>query len=905
MNNKEDHLERCTNDLNEIINSKIQSELEQFLVDDQPPPFYSSPEQEATQIAKYRHEFLDETSDVLGNALNNSLTNTLNGTRNLQGSLGADCNKPGSDDHHELSSMPAPPASLLSDLYNGLQNGTLDRHNANGQTATTMTSNLTNYTAATDRPLNSGTANAGGNSQQQQQFYQQASDMSARANAQQQSIMMGKVSLFSNGAGTLELPPAFEHPGNFPGLKQTIYQVNNGQQQSALITAGNTTDAAFDQQQQLNEIYQYAASDQLSKSSTIDSDAAYSTLKLLDTASCNSSLIGGINNLNANDPLTKHCYPPAYTPSNFLTNNPNGLRIESETDSGYTFSSSNQNKPTLSNLISGVENDYIQGLKNQLNHSQSPVNHQMNQINQMNQMNHMIQINQLNQVNQLSQQLNQQLNSDCLYQPSTNFVRSRTTVDLNSVAVDGSLLNNSNLNTSASAYSFVNLPNSHCLTGDDHLLHAQFSPNSSYLTYQPTDITVLPATPMPCSSAKEALIQQQLGGSSNLVIMSNSLSELGQQSGLAAGSMPGNQESVWYKLLSRRLRERYISKRKVQDSSFGGKKSKLDQLDQALDDKKAMNAVSSRSSPFSVFYQIFLVKRCSLVPCLLIFACALLLFVIGLFTILTCYFRNQQNLLNDHHLLLTNSHTQLQQANLAAKAGHPFNGLLPQPTPPTSSALDALNRFIFGLTSIVKGVAVFGGSSSGSSSSASSLPNSLTTGESTTGKHAVQSETQLKLKQHQTNFWYKSAIFYEVFPASFQDSNNDGIGDLEGIISRLPYIKELGVTAIRLNSIFAALDYPYQFSNILNHTQIEKQLGEMSDFRRLVAACHQAGLRLVLDLNPTITSDQHRWAAHFLNYQNKTNDSHNYYVNTSDYVSSSGSIRSFFLFSSSSVKFFS
>ena len=879
--NKEDHLERCANDLNEIINSKIKSEFEQFLVDD-------------------RHDFLDATgAGILGNALNNSLTNTLNGTRNLQRSLnstlGADCNKPSSElhdqFHHELSSMPVPPASLLSDLYNGLHNG-LDRHsqNANSQSndTTAMTSTPANYSAATDNhhPLNSGggsIANAGGTAQQQQ-FYQQASDTSARTatNAQQQSIMMGKVSLFGNGVGTLELPPAFEH-GNFSNLKQTIYQVNNGQQQPALTTANNTAGNAFDQQQQLNEIYQYAASDQLSKSSTIDSDAAYSTLKLLDTASCNSSLVGGLNNLNGNDQLSKHCYPPAYTPSNFLTNNPNGLRIESETDSGYTFSS-NQNKPALSNLISGVENDYIQGLKNQLNHSQSPANQQMNQMNH--QMNQMIQISQLNQ---LSQQLNQQLNSDGLYQPSTNFVRSRTTVDLNSVSVDGSLLNNSNLNSSASAYSFVNLPNSHCLTGDDHLLHAQFSPNSSYLTYQqPTDITVLPATPIPCSSAKEALIQQQLANSSNLVIMSNSLSELGQQSGLAAGALPNSQESVWYKLLSRRLRERYISKRKVQDSSFGAKKSKLDQLDQ--DDKKAMSAVSvsSRSSSFSLFYQMFLVKRCSLVPCLLIFACALLLFVIGLFTILTCYFRNQQQnlLLNDHHLLLTNSHTQLQQANLAAnnKAGHPFSGLLPQQAQPTGSALDAFNRFILGLTSVVKGVAVFGGSSSDGSSSASSLPNSLTTGEST-GKHAAQSESQLKLKQRQTNFWYKSAIFYELFPASFQDSNNDGIGDLDGIISRLPYIKELGVTAIRLNSIFSALDYPYQFSNILNHTQIEKQLGEIGDFRRLVQACHQAGLRLVLDLNPTITSDQHRWAAHFLNYQNKTNDSHNYYVNTSDYVS--------------------
>ena len=857
--NKEDHLERCANDLDKIINNKIQSEFEQFLVDDQPPPFYSlaSPDKaESTQTTKYCHE---AGAGTLANALSGGLATALASTL-TSGLTGTDCsklNKLSSElhdqlqAHHELTDMPAAPASLFSNSYNGLHS--LDRQNvAVGVSDTAaMTSTPVNYTTDNRLSLN------GMDSGSQQSFYQQNGDSGMPATAQQ-SIMMSKVS-FNNGSNAVgsTLPATFDRT-NFPDLKQTIYQVNNGQQQPGLNAA-----TGFEQQQ-LNEIYQYAASDQLSKSSTIDSDAAYSTLKLLDTASCNSSLVGGINNLNnlnAADPLIKHCYPPAYTPSNFLTNNPNGLRLESETDSGYTFSSGNQSKPTLSSLIANAENDYIQGLKNQLNHSP---------------MNQMIQISQLNQLGQL----NQQLNSDCLYQPSGNFVRSRTTIDLNNVSMDGSLLNNSNLNvnlnsnlnSSTSTYSFVNLPSSHCLAGDDHLLHPQFSPNSSYLAYQqPSDITVLSSTPIPCSSAKEALIQQQMANSSNLVIMSNSLSELAQQSN-TAGSSANAPESVWYKLLSRRLRERYIAKRKVQDLSFGSKKSKLDQLDQ--DDK------ASAKSSFSLFYQLFLVKRCSLVPCLLIFACALLLFVIGLFTILTCYFKNQQNLLLSDHLLLTNSHTQLQANSPPNKMAHPFN----PPQQPASSAFDAFNRLLLGLTSVVKGVAVFGSTASSASSSASSLPNSLTTGESTS-KHAAQSESQIKLKQRQTNFWYKSAIFYEVFPASFQDSNNDGVGDLDGIISRLPYIKELGVTALRLNSIFSALDYPFQYSNILNHTQIEKQLGEMTDFRRLIQSCHQAGLRIVLDLNPTITSDQHRWAAHFLNYQNKTNDSHNYYVNTSDYVS--------------------
>lgn len=403
---------------------------------------------------------------------------------------------------------------------------------------------------------------------------------------------------------------------------------------------------------------------------------------------------------------------------------------------------------------------------------------------------------------------------------------------------------------------------------DDHLMSSQFQNKNSFLTYSqttqlPSDITVLSST-LPCSSTKEALLQQQLSNS-NLVIMTNCNDSIGQ-SQIANNNLQEN----WYKLISRRLRDQYLSKRKIQDSSsFNIKKSKLD-LDN-LEDKKTLNHKSSR-----LFYQLFIVRRCSLVPCLLIFACALLLFIIGLFTLLNFYFHNQQNMLNDQ-LLLTNPHTQIN--NSIKKLSNSLNGLSNQHTTPpaTNYALDMFNKFVLGLTNVVKGVTLGGSSNTGYQ-----ISNSLTT-DDLTSKNTAQTENQAKLKLYQTVNWFKSAIFYEVFVASFQDSNGDGIGDIDGLISRLAYIKELGVTAIRLNSIFSALDYPFQFSNILNHTEIEKQLGTMDDFRRLVQNCHNIGLRIVLDLNPCITSDQHQWATHF--HRNKTDDSHNYYVNTSDYVS--------------------
>ncbi|GIY32599.1 maltase 2 [Caerostris darwini] len=111
--------------------------------------------------------------------------------------------------------------------------------------------------------------------------------------------------------------------------------------------------------------------------------------------------------------------------------------------------------------------------------------------------------------------------------------------------------------------------------------------------------------------------------------------------------------------------------------------------------------------------------------------------------------------------------------------------------------------------------------------------------------------------------WHRDAIFYEIFPASFMDTDSDGYGDFEGIIQKLGYVRDLGVTAIRLNSIFSALDYPLEYEHIIDLHNPDPHLGRMDDFRTLVEAAHEKGLKVVLDLNPTITSDQHTWALHW------------------------------------------
>lgn len=106
--------------------------------------------------------------------------------------------------------------------------------------------------------------------------------------------------------------------------------------------------------------------------------------------------------------------------------------------------------------------------------------------------------------------------------------------------------------------------------------------------------------------------------------------------------------------------------------------------------------------------------------------------------------------------------------------------------------------------------------------------------------------------------WWKSAIFYQVYPRSFQDTDGDGIGDLEGIRRRLSYVKGLGVDAIWLSPIFPSpmADFGYDISD---YTGIDPMFGTMGDFDALLSTAHENGLKVILDLVPNHTSDKHPW----------------------------------------------
>lgn len=106
--------------------------------------------------------------------------------------------------------------------------------------------------------------------------------------------------------------------------------------------------------------------------------------------------------------------------------------------------------------------------------------------------------------------------------------------------------------------------------------------------------------------------------------------------------------------------------------------------------------------------------------------------------------------------------------------------------------------------------------------------------------------------------WWRHGIFYQIYPRSFQDSNADGVGDLGGVLERLPYLKALGIDAVWLSPIFVSpmADFGYDISD---YTRIDPLFGTMHDFDALVNAAHESGLKLVLDLVPNHTSDQHPW----------------------------------------------
>jgi alpha-glucosidase len=106
--------------------------------------------------------------------------------------------------------------------------------------------------------------------------------------------------------------------------------------------------------------------------------------------------------------------------------------------------------------------------------------------------------------------------------------------------------------------------------------------------------------------------------------------------------------------------------------------------------------------------------------------------------------------------------------------------------------------------------------------------------------------------------WWQHSVIYQVYPRSFQDSDGDGVGDLPGIASRLPYLQWLGVGAVWISPMYPSpmADFGY---DVADYTDVHPLFGTLEDMERLIEEAHALGLRVILDLVPNHSSEQHRW----------------------------------------------
>jgi alpha-glucosidase len=106
--------------------------------------------------------------------------------------------------------------------------------------------------------------------------------------------------------------------------------------------------------------------------------------------------------------------------------------------------------------------------------------------------------------------------------------------------------------------------------------------------------------------------------------------------------------------------------------------------------------------------------------------------------------------------------------------------------------------------------------------------------------------------------WWSKAVIYQVYIRSFTDADGDGVGDIPGIRSRLPYLRQLGVDAIWINPWYRSpmVDAGYDVSD---YRDIDPLFGTLDDAIELIGAAHDVGLRVMVDVVPNHTSDQHPW----------------------------------------------
>lgn len=123
--------------------------------------------------------------------------------------------------------------------------------------------------------------------------------------------------------------------------------------------------------------------------------------------------------------------------------------------------------------------------------------------------------------------------------------------------------------------------------------------------------------------------------------------------------------------------------------------------------------------------------------------------------------------------------------------------------------------------------------------------------------------------------WWKESVVYQIYPRSFKDSNGDGIGDINGITSKLDYLKELGINVIWLSPVYQSPNDDNGY-DISDYQAIMEEFGTMEDFDRMLQAAHERGIKIMMDLVVNHTSDEHTWFVE--SRKSKENPYRDYYI---------------------------
>ena len=123
--------------------------------------------------------------------------------------------------------------------------------------------------------------------------------------------------------------------------------------------------------------------------------------------------------------------------------------------------------------------------------------------------------------------------------------------------------------------------------------------------------------------------------------------------------------------------------------------------------------------------------------------------------------------------------------------------------------------------------------------------------------------------------WWKEGVVYQIYPRSFMDSNNDGVGDIKGVIEKLDYLKELGIDVIWLSPVYKSPNDDNGY-DISDYEDIMDEFGTMQDFDELLNQAHQRNIKILMDLVVNHSSDEHKWFVEAR--KSKDNPYRNYYM---------------------------